>query len=345
MVAYRGFMGYAKRRLYKLGAGAFAMGALGAGKGSGGKTKRRGPGSYTGTKRKGTVGKGVTTQKDSANIYRKRRMPRRKRARWRNFVSKVKAATKEQGTISMVYNGSYGEVRANQVAGIFQQGLIVCHLYGRNASGKDNREVGGIDMLQVCTDLRNATADPLKGSGKIQFKSAVLDITVTNPTDNTNYNGALEIDVYHIHYPKAKEYVVNGLVKALEAGSSQTSQLLAAPKVDISQRGATPFGIGQIISISGMEILDKKKYFLPQGESFTYQIRDPKNRTIDNERLVDKATFYMPGWTQSVLLIAKPTDIIETADTFSFSVGATRSYNVTYEGLNEDKSRYLGGFI
>lgn len=321
------------------------MGALGTGSGRGSKTARRGPGSYTRKRRRSTVGKGVTTQKDSANIYRKRRMPRRKRVRWRKFVSKVKAATKEQGTISLVYNGNYGEVRNNSISGVQQQGLICCHLYGRNAIGKAGREVGGTDMLQLCTDLRNATVDPLQGSGKIQFKSAVLDVTVTNPTDGTDYNGALEIDVYHIHYPKSKEYVINGLVRAIETGTSQTNQLLAVgDKVDISQRGTTPFGIGQIISISGMEILDKKKYFLPQGESFTYQIRDPKNRTIDNERLIDKATFYIPGWTQSVLFIAKPTDLIADTDTFSFTVGATRSYNVTYEGLNEDKSRYLGSF-
>lgn len=323
-----------------------AYGAYAGRKGA--KTQRTKPRSWTGydKKKKGTAKSGVTSQRDSTNIYKRKTMPRRKRQKWRSFVKKVKAATTDNGNISFVYNGTLGQITNNVVGGTKQQGLAAFHLYGRNATGKANNEVGGLDMLQIVTDLRNSTEDPILTSTKIQFTSAVLDITFTNISDNTQYEGALEVDVYHIAYPMKKEYVVNGLIAALNAGSIQTSQLQTTiPKVTINQRGVTPFGIGQAVSVSGLKILRKTKYFVPRGDSFTSQIRDPFNRTIDNERLVDKACFYIPGWTQTLFIIAKPADLIADDATFSFTVGATRSYNVTYEGLHEDKSRYLNDYL
>lgn len=285
----------------------------------------------------------VTTQRDSTNVYQRKRMPRYKRKAWGKFVSKVKAATQDRGTVSFVMNGANAQLAPAAVAGVNKQLIQYVHLYGKNGTAVTTaRDIGANDQRRIAQDMLSVVDD----TAKIMFKSAVVDITCTNQIvpEQSNYEGPLEVDIYHIIYPTKKERPASGMNDIFTDALAQTETIGAFPKVEIEDRGATPFQMPQAISISGMKILSKKKRFLQYGQSFTLQIRDPRNRLKELVPMTDKVCFYDPGVTQTFMIVARPTAIIGTEQVFSLITGATRTYTVNYEGGTTDRSHYYNNF-
>lgn len=310
------------------------------------------PGAYYGARmgyrlgagrQQGRSGGGVTAQRDVTAVYRKKTMPRRKKKAWKKFVKKVQAvADKDRGTVSLVMNYGDVQVHPSQVAGIRQQMVKAFHLYGKNASAATPLEVGARDLGRAAADF---IADGVDDSGKVKFKSAVLDITITNAGTGAEglYQGPLEVDIYHIVYGK-KQYLSDGIINSFDQGTIQTETFAALPKININDRGATPFNLPQGVSILGAKIIKKKKYFLGQNQSFTYQVRDAKNRIMELVTMKDKPIFYDPKCTQTVLMVAKPSSLIQDTESFSVVTGSTRTYTVNHEGLNEDASKFYNDF-
>lgn len=297
-------------------------------------------------RRRKAPGGGVTSQYDTTQVYRRKRMPRFKRKQWKKFTRKVKAAISDRGTCTIVLNGAHAQQQPATVGTVQKQSIMFAHLYGKQGVGAQPNEIGANDLNKVVSSIRGTIHPTVDDTTKFHFKSAVLDITVTNQiAAEGQYTGPLEVDVYHIVYPTKKTVVIPGLGDAFNGGTIQTEIIDALPKIEINDRGVTPFAIGQAISVVGLKILSKKKYFLPYGQCFTHQIRDPKNRTIDSETLVDKNTFYQPGWTQTLMMIAKPTAVIGENQIFNLICGATRSFVLDWEGLNEDKSKYYSNTV
>lgn len=283
--------------------------------------------------------KSITAQHDTKTVYKKSRMPRRKRKRWAKFVKKVVAATDDRGTQTFLFNKAHSETKVSLVGGMSQQALVCAHLYGKNgqlAAG----ELGNRDLYEICQSLIGGGVDD---SAKIRFMSGVLDITVTNQRNpgipENTYEGPLEVDLYHIVYPSNKQLVVNGLGQAYDTATTKVNGGYGLPKVNINDRGATPFDIGQASAITGLKILSKKKYYMGYGQAFTYQIRDPKNYQFDVGTHNDKFCFYQPKMTQSLMIVAKPTALIGDNQAFNFIVGATRSYKLQVEGVSADNSK------
>jgi len=142
--------------------------------------------------RRVTSGRGITTQYDRSRVYRKKRMPRRKKKAWKRFVRKAQAAIdKTLGSYSIVLND---QVTVSATAETTDQAIGQFALYpmkdGTNAWLND---MAGI-AAQFTTDF--ATTD----STKWGFKSGILDLTVQNTSlDATDGNGyAVEVDVYEM---------------------------------------------------------------------------------------------------------------------------------------------------
>lgn len=313
------------------------------------------PGAYIGTRMARRSGgrrnnapkyQGTTTQRDAVSVYKRKRMPAKKRKQWKSFVKKVKAATTDRGKLSLVFNGQHAEIRPNLVAGVAKQALVACHLYGRNAVGKQPNEIGGLDMAYILQQAVSANEPTLDDTSKITFRSAVLDITVSNVQINpTDYLGPLEVDAYHVIYPGRKEVNGNGIITEFQVGTNQTEAAVSLPKVDLDDRGVTPFAIGQTMSNTGLKIISKKKYFLGINQSFTMQIRDPKNRVINVADMNSKTCWYKPGMTQTILLVAKPTGLISSEANFTLLTSATRSFTLEWEGLLDDRSHYGNNLV
>lgn len=141
----------------------------------------RNAGTQTTTRRKNmTSGQGVTDQFDRKLIYKKKRMPKRKKSKWVSFKKKVNAvAEKELGTRTIVFNKLF--IRENTV--VNQQALFACGLYTQESTGAGNEYLGDLSYIQA---FENA-GDPTAAAGettdlttKYIFQSGILDMTIRN---------------------------------------------------------------------------------------------------------------------------------------------------------------------
>lgn len=252
-------------------------------------------------------------------------MPRRKKKQWRKFVKKVHAAQDSQiATRSVILNNQLqigGSGNTTQTAGTI-------YLYGwRGANAFDN--VGSSDVR----DITQRDVD-MDGAGeKYKFVNGVLDITANNigATD-------LEVDVYEIGYNGRNIINQNSLLaqytQALTQSATQPAGAggaMTAPTV--FTRGWTPFN-ASIASAQGFKVYKKKKYLLGQGNTFTYQIRDPKAHWVTGTEIQTGGEYAKRGVTKMLFIIAKPVTGA-LGDTYEMVVGCTRSYHYKIYESNE----------
>lgn len=306
--------------------------------------------SQTRSIRKGVSGIGVTTQYDARRVYRKRRMPRYRRKRWRRFVKKVHfVAEKDLGTQTVVFNST--QTALNSTNG--DHAVFMCTLYGQQSTdswNNDLAQISGIDNSGNPTAAAGVTVDP---TSRMFFQSAVLDMTVRNSSleGNANYQSynRLEVDVYEISFRKVLQdstgtYVSYGGIAG--NASAATPQINGAAKpLTYNLRGVTPFEQPYLAQRWGMRIWKKTKYFLNNNEVFTYQIRDPKRRVATVKDLSEQRGFNRPGWTRCILIIAKVIPGItvglsagQVAETIK--VGITRKYTYKVDGRGEPREYY-----
>lgn len=277
-------------------------------------------------------GNGVTSQYDKTLVYRKKRMPRRKRKSWKKFVKKVRRAMeKDFGKTSVVFNHLQNGVTGGIVAPASDQGRSECHLYGFqgtiDTSGVSDGISGARDINVICSnDTR------IGPSTKVKFCSAVLDATfrVTQ--------AACELDIYEIEYNKDTN--CDDIITMLTTGFT-AQQITGYPNtLAITNRGTTIFDCPSGISQFGIKILKKTKYFLPEGNTCTYQMRDPKTHIFDAN--YDNTSLTTTGvalkkMTRSLFYIWKALPAVTLVPLLS--VGVTRKYS--YQIL-EDGSDYDG---
>lgn len=211
-------------------------------------------------------------------------------------------------------------------------------------------------------DYENAS-DPTAAAGitvadttKFLFKSAVLDVTIRNTstlnvlgTQTPDSRGKMEIDVYEIISPKewvdsASNYYTLG--SCFTKGDGLTPRIGGAGTgLDLALRGVTPWDVPAALSYFRLKILKKTKYFVNNGDTFTYQVRDPKRRVMMQERLEKMAGVNVPRWSRHVLFIGKlvPGNTLGSGVgtwTESMTFGITRKYFYKIEGANDDRDRY-----
>ena len=277
------------------------------------------------TKKRISSGRGVTTQYDKSRIYRKRRMPRRKRRAWKRFSKKVgHVIDKNLGTRTVVINSQLTEATS---AGSSDQLTAQIALY----PVRNDTYAHLNDLFDLYTNYTgNADFD---ATNKLIFQSGILDITVQNASVDTNDEPAgVEVDVYEITSSSSwqEEGSTNvGLTKVIQDGFTSTSnEGSAGTGLALPQRGVSPFDACQALSQFKLKIWKKTKYFLGAGQTFTYQIRDPKRRVIDVQRIGDWDSSNMPGWTRWLLIIAKTTPAVDltTNGQVDLRIGCTRKY-------------------
>lgn len=274
--------------------------------------------SYTKTTRKrGTSGPGVTQQRDFRVQYVKKNMPRYKKRIWKNFKKKVDYITNSKlGTISVVFNstGKYQSTNSGQEFGSF----LLCGRGGEDKHG----EVGNRDLEDISSSTPN--------SGSIFIRSAIFDATFTNTGLSK-----LEVDVYHVRYGRESQAKnlsdVYNFTSANRGSISLTVQSgTVGSTLQMSSRGATPFNFPQAISLCGMKILKKVKYFVESLETFTYQIRDPREYKIKRQETLSMANiddgFVQPYKTQGLIVVIKTVLGNQDGQLGELTYGVTRSY-------------------
>lgn len=248
----------------------------------------------------------LTGQHDVRRVYKRKRMPYRKKKRWVRFSKKVNAViTKALAPKFVVLNDA-----TTGTAAVNTQYTASLNLYGVEGSAT----FGPNDMARIA-----AADSEWSDATRIRFESAVFDMTLTNV--NTI---AVELDVYEFIYRKDDTSANTvTLIDRLLVDSPNIGVGLTRATV-----GWTPFdtpGIGKWI-----RIMKKTKYFVQAGGQMTYQIRDARNRYFNTSEF-DQGTFLAKKFfTRGLLLIAKgiPT-ATDGAGTVDLSFGVTRSYHYT----------------
>lgn len=304
-------------------------GLIGGGLGLAGRLMQRRKGwSVTGTKKKESSGQGVTEQFDKRTIYRRKKMPYKKKKRWISFTKKSSAVQmKSLGTTAIVKNDRISRTWTGQAN---YQDTCAIALYGKAGQDVANSEVGMRDLLDITT----AEPDFNTVNEKAIFTSATLDMTFHNTG-----TFKLEVDVYQMVYA-GRGAPGPGIKTDLNAAVIGTREPdLTAQTAFLSTRGLTPFDISSA-SARGYRVMKKIKYFCGAGEVFTYQIRDPKNYVIPGYNILsaqDSGECALRYKTKFLVFIVKA--VPSQADDGSsgqYAIGVTRSYHYKISKTNEN---------
>jgi len=267
--------------------------------------------SYTKTSKKRPSGNyGVTNQHDVKTIYRKKFMPKYKKRKWISFVKKVNAVTEKQyATQTVLFNQNTSKTNT---AG--NQDYMSCWLYGRNGDvGAAGSEPGITDLATIFNTVATQATE------RLIFKSAVLDLTITN-----NASVTCEVDIYHVRL--RKDDVADTFVDAVQKAEFVTGTLPTYTSLIMTKRGCTPFEFPTLISNIGMSILKKTKIFMPGGGTSTYQLRDPRQKRFGREDVVNDPTFIMPYHTQGLIIMFKPVAGLQDS-LATLNIGVTRKFS------------------
>lgn len=304
-------------------------------------------------------GMGVTVQHDARQIYQRTRMPRRRRKQWKGFVRKVNAVSERSlGSRSVVFNTA--QTFQNLTTG--SQGLGYCALYSGRSSG--DSFMNDLVNLSSYENIGNPTAAAgitIGDTTKWLFQSAILDVTFRNTSGVLSSSGTvitldsiakLEVDVYEII--SSREWTDNGgdkfdVTSTLTYGASITPTIgNSGTALTLALRGVTPWEIPAALSYYRLKILKKTKYFVNNGDTFTYQVRDPKRHVLLQERMEQLATGNVPRLSRHILVIFKMVPGITVGGSDGnyverISLGITRKYFYKIEGANEDRDKWVNG--
>lgn len=312
-------------------------------------------------KKSQTSGLGITTQHDQRRVYSKKYMPRSKRNAWKGFIRKVNAVSeKELGSRQVVFNKTV-TFSNNDAANHAVQAF---YLY----SQKSNTYTFAND-LQTISKMENES-DPTAINGptvydstKFLFQSAILDITFRNSSyrvgASTTYDGALklEVDVYECSVGKATEETGSTLGDFLNLlndnggrtdliGPAGTINGVTKNEIGFQKRGVTPWELSYVLSRWRIKVLKKTKYMVPNGDTFTYQVRDPRRYTFTNRDMDFADGFNRVGVTRVIYVVAKLVPGITVGSATGeaveqMDVGVTRKYFYKVEGITDDRTCHM----
>ena len=336
--------------------------------------RRKTPRRFKRSVRRFTGGRGITKEHDRTSIYRKKKMPRFKKRRWKRFSKKVLAVSeKDMGTQTVVFNtqletGDFLNVQP------LVTGSATLALYSMNGDSDYLQ-----DLAVMMVDLHKGAPTVASGTTKYQstkviFKSGVLDLTLTNTsydriggTNNVNSAYNLEVDVHTITIKKSTSdlqtfTLADASTLVAEKGLSTIDDMVLLAEnntkkvggddnkifdttLEKFRRGGTLWDTPQALSLFGIKIWNKRKYFLQGGQTMTYQMRDPKRRVMIPEFNMTGSN--KPGWTKYLYITYKLVPGIGNVGSTNDSdirtriaVGITRKYSYKVEGVNDVRDNY-----
>lgn len=284
----------------------------------------------------------TTTQYDTTMQYRKKRMPRYKKKKWIAFTRKVNAVIgKSLASQTVVLNQTASRTLGEEDNG---QSHVAAMLYGkagRWTPGGTVAEVGLDDLYQMCKDRAD-------DNRQWHYQSAVLDITARN-TGSTG----LEVDLYFVSFGE-DNLGARCIQDGFEDAENETSTISASyTGLRLNQRGTTLFDLPVWLKSHKVKIWNKRKYFLPQGSTFTYQYRDPKFHKIHQSRvkefipnnIIENEAQYAPSFvypylTKGVIVVFKK--LPGEVGSATLTVGATRKYMYKNQVFEFEQDGYQG---
>lgn len=278
-----------------------------------------------------------TNQYDRSVVYRKRKMPRRKRKQWKRFSRKVQAVTsKSKGLQSVVYTHA---TLCSGALGSTGQEFYAAHLYGKNGYGAAATEDGCADLRKIVAGYPAEITD--YPSKILHFRNAILTTTLHNTGECT-----LELDIYHVRWGE-KQYATPTFRKAHDYTKGDTEDMDGTSNNFLRFRGTTLWDMSEFLSRNNCKILKMTRVTLGVGQTTQYQIRNTRNKIVSTNEIV-KPNWTLPGpdpdpvedgrelvysgLTESVIVVYRPPPSI-TAKFCALTCTSTRSYRFVIDEL------------
>lgn len=243
----------------------------------------------TQTKSKTRESAPLTYDNDFKTDYRYKRMPRRRRRRWVRFARKVNYVVLrgQQGLKKMLYRRLQTVSSASASCG-FTEALLYSSdgnysLHAADLGALFREHLGGTNF-----DDANNLGALTNASKQLKFESAQMEITMTNSGENKAI-----VEVYYIRCRKQHGKTNNviydcasgvyqlGFAKQMQVVDPETSEIVGVGKQNEFQVGTTPFQSPRFCST--FKILKRKKFTIAPGNSISWILKDPRNRTINAE--------------------------------------------------------------
>lgn len=317
------------------------------------------------TRRRNTFKGGILggTNADQRNIYRKKSMPRKKKRRWRKFVQRVHAvADKDLGLQTVLINDQIRQTNGSTAISQNTLGLALYSNTSANAFLNDMQQIfdGENQTTTLSTPVTHGSGTAVRPNSKMFFVSAVMDVTVRNSstlrTADSTYEArpeaAIELDLYTLYMRKESGDELTNYANVSAMFNAYDDDEIAGSGIgfNINDRGATPFELPSALGRWGVKILNKKKYFIPNQSTITFQIRDPKRRSCYLGDLDKLESWNRPGWTKVYFMIYKLVPGLSLGSNIGFyqcniDVGCTRKYGYKLEGRTENREKLLGNSV
>lgn len=294
------------------------------------KANRKSGFSYTGTRKRNFGSTGiVSNQFDVKTWYKKKNMPRRRKAGWKKFSRKVKAVVNKEiaPTIKLLREaGAFGTNTNRQNWGI-------ALLYTADGSSAPNNDIA-VCKLSVVGSGGNDFAS------NFRFESACLDLIMKNDTDTYNHGvpqnvdpQKIVVDLYHVvcrkDIPLSVAANIYAFINSTFSYSNDDQDTTDQGKIELTDIGAALFH--NPLFCRFFKILKKQAIQLGPGQSVELQMRDPKNRKMYG--LASEGLIAKKGWTKgfvySIRGVPQTFGVIPQAfntPAVHVSTGYTRSY-------------------
>lgn len=276
---------------------------------------------YTATRRSRSSPQQIASsyQNDSRTIYRKKRMPRRRRRRWvRALRRNVALQMPQQPTRTWVFNQNFSQ----QFTGT---GMSTDQQWWYSGLHTWNGSAGHRDMRRIA--IQWPEGDLSTTNRKFLVSSAVADITGNYVS--TNPALSLEVDLYVIDAGRKITTAFGEFgTEFIDIESDLSGNMI------LSSRGATPFQFPPFGGLGHrLKVLYKRRWQLSPGQAITYQYRDPRNRYISTDELESNSvpdnhysSSYRTSGTKVFLFIGKIIGDKQAEDIVAFNTGITRTY-------------------
>lgn len=282
---------------------------------------------------------------DTRQMYRRKRMPRRRRRRWVRFLRRNLAADmKSQPTYTFTFNDNW-TTSWESFANSGNQEHFCMQLYSFNGSGGIRRDVKQIMNQSVWGQLP-------PDNYSVLFSTGVIDITgqfTYGFTDNASgFTGSCtcEVDLYVIEHGNIGSIAYSTWNTELTDIESDSGG-----NVDLRTRGVTPFQLPAFGNgAHRLRIISKRRWTLGNGQSFTYQYRDTRNRIVNGSEVSPTnqdsipASYRKAYMTKSFLLVYKlitsvPVSFDPDGFQAALTIGHTRNYTCKKSLMSSNESQ------
>lgn len=229
--------------------------------------------------------KTVSAQKDNALIYRRKKMPRRKKKAWRRFKKRTNyvVQTQKPKSFTVMQNKGQQTVTASQLLTTptgLQRTEVFSNFTCNGSAGQDD--------LKVIGQLNASVANPSLAD-YLSVKGCNNTITLSN---RTTTDGEVLVDLYYGYYTRdvGKEWngveyqTVNAILGAW--ATSNTTEVVVGNSINAQNYGWTPFQAKEAAKY--MKITRKTRHIIPDGDILTITLNESKFRRMDLRSLEEK---------------------------------------------------------